>query len=305
MKTRGIIVPLVTPLTGEDVLDATGLERLIEHVVGGGVHGLFLLGSTGEAPGLSARLRREAIERACRQVGGRVPVLVGITDTSVAESLRLAQIAHAAGAQALVLSAPYYFVISQDEMAAYVERLAPRLPLPLFLYNMPAFTKFHFEPRTVERLARIPSVAGVKDSSGDLLYFRELQQIAKGRPELSLLIGKEELLAEAVLLGADGAVCGGANLHPRLFVELYEAACAGNLPAVRKLHSRVLEFSRRIYGVGSYASSYLAGLKCALSLAGLCDDGMAEPLARLGESERASIREALGELGLKLTGRQA
>src|ERR1700722_3121264 len=106
---RGIIPPVVTPLLGRDELDAAGLERLIEHMLAGGVHGLFLLGTTGEAPGLSYRLRREFIERACRQVAGRVPVLVGITDTAFVEALNLARFAAEAGAQALVLAPPFSY----------------------------------------------------------------------------------------------------------------------------------------------------------------------------------------------------
>src|SRR4051794_21575007 len=104
---RGIIPPLVTPLLGDDRLDLPGLGRLIEHVLGGGVHGLFLLGTTGEAPGLSHRLRCELVERACGQVGGRVSVLVGITDTSFVESVEMAEHAADAGAHGVVLAPPY------------------------------------------------------------------------------------------------------------------------------------------------------------------------------------------------------
>src|SRR5580692_9044910 len=102
---RGIIPPIVTPLRARDELDVAGLERLIEHILGGGVHGLFVLGTTGEAPSLSYRLRRELIERTCRQVAGRVPVLVGITDTAIVEAISLSHFAAESGAQALVVSA--------------------------------------------------------------------------------------------------------------------------------------------------------------------------------------------------------
>src|SRR5262245_51773943 len=112
----GIFPPIVTPLRDRDTLDVDALERLIEHVLGGGVDGLFLLGSTGEGPGLSHRLRMDVVERGCRVVAGRVPVLVGVTDTSFAESLRLASCAAAAGAQAVVLAPPSYFPASQEEL---------------------------------------------------------------------------------------------------------------------------------------------------------------------------------------------
>ncbi len=108
LPLRGIIPPMVTPLLDRDTLDVPGLERLIEHILRGGVHGLFVLGTTGEAPSLSHRLRRELVERTCRQVNDRVPVLVGITDTAFVESVQMACIAAEAGASAVVLAPPYY-----------------------------------------------------------------------------------------------------------------------------------------------------------------------------------------------------
>src|SRR5215212_6781853 len=112
----GIIPPIITPLKDRDTLDVEGLGRLVEHMIGGGVHGIFALGTTGEAPSLSYRLRREMVERTCKLVNGRVPVLVGITDTSFVESVNLAVHAAEQGAEAVVLSAPYYFPVGQPEL---------------------------------------------------------------------------------------------------------------------------------------------------------------------------------------------
>src|SRR5688572_18307479 len=117
---RGIIPPIVTPLKDRDTLDVAGLENLIAHMLAGGVHGIFALGTTGEAPSLSYRLRREMVERTCKLVGGKVPVLVGITDTSFVESVELAKVAAGHGAKAVVLSAPYYFPVGQPELLEYV-----------------------------------------------------------------------------------------------------------------------------------------------------------------------------------------
>jgi len=136
---------MVTPLRARDELDVAGLERLIEHILSGGVSGLFILGTTGEGPSLSYRLRRELITLACRQVRGRVPVLVGITDTAFVESVNLARHAADAGADALVLAPPYYLPPGQPELQEYLEHLAAELPLPLFLYNMPGLTKVQYE----------------------------------------------------------------------------------------------------------------------------------------------------------------
>jgi dihydrodipicolinate synthase/N-acetylneuraminate lyase len=164
---RGIIPPVLTPLLDRDAFDTAAFERLLEHLIDGGVSALFILGSTGEAPGLSYRFRREVIDCACKVAGTRIPILVGITDTAFVESVFVAEYAAKAGASALVLSAPYYYTLSQSAFCGYLERLAPALPLPLYLYNMPSYTKFIISPETVAIAASIPNIYGLKDSSGD------------------------------------------------------------------------------------------------------------------------------------------
>jgi len=293
---RGIIPPLVTPLLDRDTLDISGLERLIEHILAGGVHGLFVLGTTGEAPSLSYRLRYELIERVCGQVKGRVPVLVGITDTSFVESVNVAHKARDSGAQAVVLAPPYYFPAGQAELLEYLRHLTPELPLPVFLYNMPSYTKLVYEPDTIRAAADFPGIVGIKDSSGNMIYFRRLQSLLKDHPDFSLLIGREELLAEVVLFGGHGCVCGGANLIPELYVDLYNAACLKDLPKVEALHEKVMELSTAIYKVGRYESSFLKGLKCALSCMGICSDFMAEPFHRFRRAEHNRIQRYVKEL---------
>jgi dihydrodipicolinate synthase/N-acetylneuraminate lyase len=295
---RGIVPPLVTPLKDRDALDVAGLERLIEHVLAGGVHGMFLLGTTGEAPGLSHRLRHELVQRACRLVAGRVPVLVGVTDTSFVESVALSRAAAEAGAEAAVISAPYYFPAGQPELVEYLQHLVPELGLPVYLYNYPSLTKVAFEIGTLRRAAELPGVVGLKDSSGDLAYFREALGVAASRPDWSVFMGPETLLAEAMALGAHGCVAGGANLAPRLFVDLYEACVHKDAARIAALREKVLRISATIYAVGKHGSAYLKGLKCALSLLGLCDDVLTEPFARFRAPERDRVRDHLVELGL-------
>ncbi|MDD4891237.1 MAG: dihydrodipicolinate synthase family protein [Phycisphaerae bacterium] len=295
---RGIIPAMVTPLLDRDTLDAAGLERLVEHILAGGVAGLFVLGSTGEAPSLSYRLRQELVERVCRQVGNRVPVLVGVTDTAFVESVNVARRAADAGAAVVVLSTPYYFPAGQPELLEYIRHLAPQLPLPLFLYNMPSYTKLFFDPETVRAAAELPNVVGLKDSSGHMGYFHQLIELFRDRPNFSLFVGPEALLVESVLLGGHGGVCGGANLCPRLYVDAFAAASAGDLPRARELHRQIIAVGE-LYNVGRFGSSYLKGLKCALSVLGLCDDFLAEPFHRFRELEREKVRQLLERLGLK------
>ncbi|MDP6400115.1 MAG: dihydrodipicolinate synthase family protein [Candidatus Marinimicrobia bacterium] len=295
---RGIIPPMVTPLKEWDTLDQDGMVRLIDHILSGGVHGLFLLGTTGEAPSLSHRLRKEIVQRALDQIKERIPVLVGITDTSFDESINLAEYAAEKGASAVVLAPPYYFPAGQLELLEYLEHLVPRLPLPLFLYNMPTHTKLFFEPETVKAASEIPGVIGLKDSSANMVYFHQLQQIFKDQNDFRLFIGPEELLGETLVLGGHGGVCGGGNLIPELYVELYEKSIEGDFKKMGILHERIMQISTTIYSVGKYKSSYLKGLKCSLALMGICDDFMAEPFHRFRVSERNVIRQYLIDLGL-------
>lgn len=292
----GVIPPMVTPLGPDRRLDAAGTERLVEHILAGGVHGLFLLGTTGEAPDIPYEIRRELVRRVCAQVAGRVPVLVGITDTVPVESLRLADHARDCGAAALVAAPPYYFAAGQPELLDYYRSLADRLPLPLFLYNMPSQVKVMIEVGTVVELARHPNIAGLKDSSGNIGYFNACRYALRNRPDFPVLMGPEEALGEAVLMGAAGGVPGGANLFPRLFVDLYAAAAARKVDRVRALQERVMHVSSLLYGVGHHNSSFVKGVKCALSLMGICSDMPAAPRMPFNAADRALIRARLVEL---------
>ena len=287
---------MVTPLKDRDTLDPAGLERVIEHLLGGGVHGLFVLGTTGEGPSLSYRLRRELIERTCGQVAGRIPVLVSITDTAFEESAAVARHAAAAGADAVVLAPPYYMPEGQPELREYLEHLLPELPLPLFLYNMPPLTKVPFELETVRWAMDRPRILGMKDSSGSLLYFNQVLGLLPHRPDWSVLIGPEELLAQAMLLGGHGGVHGGANIFPRLYVALFDAARSGDMPRARELQQRVQRVVDHLYRVGQHPSAIVKGIKCAMSCLGICDDFMAEPFHRFREPERRRIEQALDVL---------
>ncbi len=296
MKLRnGIIPPLVTPLQNRDQLDHAGLERLIQHVLDGGVSGLFILGTTGEAPSLGYRLRRELINRVCALVDGRVPVLVGISDTAFVESVDLAKTAADAGADALVLTTPYYFPAGQRELLDYVGHLVPELPLPLMLYNMPALTKVWFEIETIRQLTYQETIIGVKDSSGDLDYYADVVALRSERPDWSFYIGPEHLLAASVRLGGNGGVNGGANVFPKLFADTYQAAQQDDEEALAPLQKTINEL-QRIYDIGKYASRHIKATKCALSILGICHDFMAEPFHKFKTPERERVNEILDAL---------
>lgn len=296
----GIVPPLVTPLSDRDTLDVAGLERLVERLITGGVGGLFIIGTTGEGPSLSYRLRRELIDHTCKFAKGRVPVLVGITDTAFVESVNIAKHSADAGADGLVAAPPYYLPEGQPELLEYIRHLLPELPLPFYLYNMPSLTKVSFEVDTVRALLDDPRIHGIKDSSGNMTYFHRLCRQLVDRPDWTVLMGPEELLLDAVLAGGHGGVNGGANLFPQLYVALHRAAQSGDMACARVLHAIVMDVSTNLYQVGRHSSAIIKGLKCALSIEGVCDDFMAEPFHRFRDEQRRRIEQVLAELKEKI-----
>ncbi len=299
LELSGIVPPMVTPLSDYDTLDQAGCLRLVEYLIEAGVSGLFLLGTTGEAPSLSYRLRGELIQLVCQAVAGRVPILVGITDTAFVESVAVANMAADAGADAVVFSTPYYFPAGQTELLQYVRRLVPKLPLPVVLYNMPSLTKVWFEIETLERLTDLSQIIGVKDSGGDLDYFARLCQLKQVRPDWSVLLGPEHLMSQSLAMGGDGGVNGGANLFPKLFVRCYDATRRGDQAQVQLLQQQIDKL-QAIYDIGKYASRFIKATKSGLSILGICDDKLAEPFNHFLAPEREQVAAILEQLDPRL-----
>jgi 2-dehydro-3-deoxy-D-pentonate aldolase len=295
LPIRGIIPPLVTPLINSQKVDDRGLHRLIEHVIEGGVHGLFLLGTTGEAPSLSYQLRETFVRKACGIIAGRVPVMVGITETSAEVALEMAGRYRDAGADAVVVAPPYYIPISQDELLNYLHSLVPRLPLPFILYNIPSYTKIHISLETIN-MAKEMGALGIKDSSGDMSYLYALIDRFKDSPDFSIITGTEIYLPETIMQGGHGAVAGGANLFPKLFVELYKASLACDTAKIRTLRDVVIKIYNSVYNVVDEASRYTVSSKCALGVMGICNDYVAPPLKQFNADTRKKIKLSIEEI---------
>lgn len=279
-------------------MDVDGVKHLVEHLVSGGVHGIFILGTTGESTSLSYKTREQLIVESCKAVNGRVPVFVGITDTSIEESVRLALVAHNAGAAAVVVAPPYYYGLGQEELYKYYWSLASQVELPLFLYNMPSHTKINIDVKTVVRLSVQLNIVGLKDSSANAVYFQSLCYLLKDN--FSLLVGPEEITAETVMMGGNGGVNGGANLFPKLYVALNNAALAKDFAKIAILQDLVMEISTRIYTVGSYGSSYLKGLKGALSALGIVNGNIAPPFTTFDEKEMTKVIANIKDIEIKV-----
>lgn len=294
---KGIIPPVVTPLLSYNELDIEGLENLTDHLLAGGVHGLFMLGTTGEATSLSYGLRKELLKRTSELVNHRVPIVAGITDTSLEGSLEIAEYAASVGIDGVVIAPPYYMPISQEEMREYLENIVPKLPLPFLMYDMPSCTKLHMSLETI-RTAKELGAIGVKDSSGDMSYLFSLIREFKDSPDFSIIAGTELFLPETIIYGGHGAVAGGANLFPKLFVDLYRASVDRDLERIELLREKVVLIDRTIYNVGKHSSRIAKGIKSALSVMNICNDYMAMPLRRHGKEERKKIEQYLADLNI-------
>ncbi len=296
IRIEGVIPPVVTPLHSYDQLDVRAVDRIVEHLVDGCVAGLFVLGTTGEGPSQTYQTRYEMVERTCQAADGKVPVLTCVTDTSMGESLALANHAAECGGAAIVAAAPFYFEASQRALFRWFFELAEQSPLPVLLYNMPSCVGVDLEFSTICDLSQHPNIAGIKDSSGNLELFSRLCMQFRDDAEFSVYMGPEELLAEAVNAGAAGGVCGGANLLPNVYVELYEAAKANDQPAVQRWQRVISQVFQLIYRDPTGRMNLIPALKVAMQECGLCKDIVAPPFSRPCEDHRNQILTSLSSI---------
>lgn len=289
-KLKGIIPPVATPLLDQYTLDKMGVVKLLKHIMDGGVHGLFVLGTTGEAVSLSYRLRYEMLEQSLQEVSGQLPVLVGVSDTSLEEAVQFSQKAEKAGANGVVVAPPYYFPCSQEALYDYVVRLSEAVNIPTYIYNIPSHSPHAFSQETVVRLLKLPQIAGYKDSTCSMMAFHQMKHKLGEDFDKTYLLGPEELLGESVLMGADGGVNGGANAFPSLYVSLYEAAVARDIEKVKALQAQVMRISHTLYQGGK---TVIQGVKFALAEMGICHGHVALPLAPLDHLEKEAMRQFL------------
>ena len=225
-----------------------------------------------------------------------LPVIVNVSDTSLEHSLELAQFAAQQRASAVALCPPYYYLVSQNDLCRYTTSFAERVSLPVFLYNIPQNAHLEFDPATVTHLARHPNIVGIKNSNGSLEYLGRISGIKRSRPSFSLLVGNEEITVPALLAGADGIVCGGANMFPRLYVDLYRQFVAGNQAESQRLQKLVVRVAEAVYTIGSPGTSYLRGLKATLAYLDICNGTLAEPLTEFNYEELAILHRQLTKL---------
>lgn len=295
-KLCGAIPPMVSPLKSGDQLDVEAVDRIVDHLILGGVSGLFVLGTTGEGPSLTYQMRYEMVERVCERVNLRIPVLVAVTDTCLAESVSLAEHSAMCGAAAVVAAAPFYFDVSQAALLDWFTRLADKSSVPLMLYNMPSCVGINLDPDIVDRLSQHPNIIGIKDSSGDWGYFTQLCGRHHDRDDFVIFMGPEELLAEAVAAGANGGVCGGANLLPMVYSRLYQAAVRRDEAEIIHWKKTIADVFERVYLDEQGRMKLIPGLKLAMSECGLCSSVVAPPLSSVSSDHAQRIRASIPRL---------
>ncbi|MGW5639055.1 dihydrodipicolinate synthase family protein [Streptomyces sp. NPDC003832] len=302
----GVVPPVCTPLTPDHEVDVHSLMRLVDHLIDAGVNGLFVLGSSSEAAFLTDHQRRLVVETVARHVDGRLPVLAGVIDMTTPRVLDHVSRVTAAGADAVVATAPFYAATHPAEIARHYRLIAAESPVPVIAYDIPSAVHTKLPAAVVLELAAEGVLAGLKDSSGDLAGFREIAAGVRARPGItgfSLLTGSELFVDAALALGADGAVPGLANVDPHGYVRLDRLHRSGDLHRARAEQERLCALFGMVR-VGDPArtgpgSSALGAFKAALHLRGVIDCPVtAPPQTPLTPEEVEEVGKFLATAGL-------
>lgn len=295
-RLEGIVTPVVTPLTPEQKLDKTALGRLFDFLLGHGIAAVFVLGTTGEGPVLSRRLREETVAASAELLAGRVPLLVGISASSLDDALELGRFAARQGANGVVAAPCCYLRNDEAELLDFYRILGAELPLPVYVYNMPATTKIDMPPELIVKIAGLPGIAGYKDSAGNFEAFSEVVSRLKHRSDFSLLMGPDSRLRAALRIGAHGGVNSGSNLMPQLFSGMFRAVRENDEAEQLRLQQQI-ELLHDLYLFRSDRSSgVIAGLKTGLNELGICGVSVARPARPLEPEAVSAVRAILRKL---------
>ena len=302
-KYTGVVPPIVTPLGGDGEVDTVSLERLVGTLLDAGVTGLFALGSSGESAYLTDEQRDTSLATVVGAVAGQVPVMAGCIETTTNRVVERAEAAAKHGADALVATAPFYTRTHPAEVDRHFRTLHSRTDLPLLAYDVPVSVHSKLAADQVLELATDGVIAGIKDSSGDDPGLRDLIIGGREIPGFSVLTGHEAVVDAMMLIGADGAVPGLANVDPKGYVRLVRLCQEGDWEAAGREQERLIRLFRIVRAADpTTAGGSTAGLgafKCALALLGVIDDPTpAPPMRSFTEEETGRVRATLEEVGL-------
>ena len=287
---RGSMVAVVTPMTADGALDFEALARLVEFHIENGTDAIIAVGTTGESSTMDFEEHIRVVRRVVELVKSRIPVIAGTGANSTTEALHLTQRAMEVGADACLLVTPYYNKPTQEGLYRHYKLIADSVPIPQILYNVPSRTACDLKPETVERLADVPNIIGIKEAS-TLERIHELLRRCGDR--LDVYSGDDGIAAEAMLGGAKGVISVTANVAPRAMHDMSVAALAGDRAQAEAIDGRLAELHKVLF-----LESNPIPVKWAVGQLGLIPPGIRLPLVPLSESFQPAVRAAMQQAGV-------
>ncbi len=290
---RGVIPPIVTPVREDEDLDEQGLKNVIDYVLQGGVHGVFVLGSNGEFYAFDSENQKRAMEATVNHVNGRVPVYAGASSITTQGCIKLAKMAESAGADAVTVLTPMFIKPNEHELYNHFKSIAEATKLPVILYNNPGKTGNNISLSLLEKLAQIENIIGVKNTSLDFSQTVEYIRVTKSLPNFKVLSGSDYLIYGTLAYGGAGCVAGTANVAPRLVVDIYEKYIAGDYTGSMDAQYRLIPL-RNTYNYGSFP----VVMKDCLNLIGVNVGRPVKPIESCTEERLAALKKVLIDLEL-------
>jgi len=291
-RPEGIIPAVITPLDQEGKFNEKAMRKLIDYLIEGGSHGLFVVGAAGEFYGLTPEEKRRIFQVTMDQVRGRVPVYAGTAGITTRETVTLTGIAEGCGVDAVSILTPMFVSPSQDQLVEHYTAIAKSTSLPVIMYNNPPKTNVALAPATVARLAEVPNIVGIKDSSGDLTVTGEYIRLTRGG-KFSVLMGRDTLIFGALCYGATGSIASCANVAPRICADIYNRYKAGDMAGALEAQYNLAPL-RIAFNLGAFPAVIKEGLEMLDIEAGPCMN----PVGPLTKDERAKLRQVLVEMDL-------
>jgi dihydrodipicolinate synthase/N-acetylneuraminate lyase len=291
-KITGIFAPHMVPLDGAGRIDEGELRRYVDWLIAKGVHGLYPNGSTGEFTRFTPEERRRVVEIVCEQAAGRALVLAGAAEANTRETIRACETYAGYGARAVAIVAPFYYRLGPESVYAYFREIAVNSPIDVTLYNIPLFAS-PIDVPTIRRLAELPRVVGIKDSSGDLTFMmRMIAAVRPDRPDFSFLTGWEALLVPSLMIGVDGGTHATAGVVPEVMRSLYDLTRAGRIDEALALQYRVLE----LFDAMLSSADFPEGFRAAVELRGIRLGASRQPLTDKQRAEREVLAKNLARM---------
>lgn len=287
----GMIVPIVTPLTSDQQVDAAVLRQICQSQISAGIDAVFVLGTTGEFYGLTGEQRRLVVDTVLDEINGRVPVLCGISGDSTATSLEALDICRDSRLTGYVASTPYFLSYTQDELFDHFAELSDAAGQPLVLYNYPGRYRHLIEIATIARLLQSKKAYAIKDTQGDFEYMKQLIGLKGTYPEFLVFEGALPNVALSAPLGTDGSVQASGSLLPEACAELWRLAKQKDWPTLEKKVAKLWEFHLKTEEV----IIYIAGLKACMAIRGWESCYPARPTRPASPEQMERLRALLQE----------